>query len=210
MNVARMFAILFFASLFTLGLSAHADDTATPASTDAHATAQTEPPAPPTDGPVRFYRKRTYTQAARKPYDGYVGVEGGLAIASGTYLPLNSGVAYGIDVGIDTPVIGYGFMARHELLPIWNTQSKESITQMMLELNIFSYLLLNGGIQFGDIITSTNGDINNSLGLGVHVGFDMHVSKTVTVGLGAYWTYVTENSDKHSLFNIMIPVRYWF
>jgi hypothetical protein len=81
---------------------------------------------------------------------------------------------------------------------------------LMLELNIFSYLLLNGGIQFGDIITSTNGDINNSLGLGVHVGFDMHVSKTITAGLGAYWTYVTENSDKHSLFNIMIPLRYWF
>ena len=166
--------------------------------------------APLYQGPVRFYKRRYRPPAETKFYNGYLGIEGGLALASGTYLPLNSGLAYGINMGIDTPILGFGLIARHESLSVWNTNSKESITQMMLELNIFSYLLLNGGIQAGDIITNLDGGSTNSLGLGFHLGVDLHVTKELTAGLGAYWTYVTQNSDKHSLFNIMIPVRYWF
>ena len=186
--------------------SASADTTPSPAPTNEELTKDMSP-----EESVRYYRQRNKTSAdPSRIYNAYVGVETGLGITSGTYRPVNSGIAYGINAGIDTPLIGFGLAFRHEKLTIWNTNSQQNITQFLLELNIFSYLLLNGGFQIGDIVAKTNDETSHSFGLGVHVGFDLHFTKDLTAGLGTYWTYVQQNSDKHSLFNLMIPLKYWF
>jgi hypothetical protein len=87
------------------------------------AIAQNVSPSP--DESIRFYTRRNHPVIeTTKAYNGYFGIEGGFTEVSGNALPLNAGFAYGITLGLDTPVLGYGFSALHESLPVWNSSGK--------------------------------------------------------------------------------------
>jgi hypothetical protein len=142
---------------------------------------------------------------------GYFGIEGGVGEASGTAENLNSGWVFGATGGYElTPSFGLALTYQHENHSIAAQNTSVNSSQIMLEANGFSFLLLHGGLQVGDVFTTYNGYTSADLGFGAHAGFDVKLTARLTAGFSAYWTYVTETNDKHSLFNFVVPLKVWF
>ena len=143
--------------------------------------------------------------------NGFFGIEPGIGIGAGTAEPLDSGVVLGATAGYEfNPDFGFAVTYQHSKLGVTNTDNTENISQIFLEANAFSYLLLHGGIHLGDVITNVNGNSTGNLGVGLHVGFDLRVTERLTAGLAAYWTYVDQTADKHSLYSLVVPLKVWF
>jgi hypothetical protein len=143
--------------------------------------------------------------------NGFFGIEPGIGIGAGTSVPLNSGIVLGATAGFElNPDFGFAITYQHSNLGVTDTNNSESISQVFVEANAFSYLLLHGGVHLGDVITNAEGVASNDLGVGMHAGFDVHLNDRFTAGLAAYWTYVIETADRHSLYSLVIPLKVWF
>jgi hypothetical protein len=143
--------------------------------------------------------------------EAYFGIEGGVGSASGTFAEMNSGLVLGATAGYQLmPEFGVGLTYQHSALGISGLGTDVSVSQILAEANVFSLLLLHGGLHVGDVVTSIAGTSSSDLGLGVHLGFDIRVTEKLSAGFGAYWTYVTASNDKHSLFNFVVPLKIWF
>ena len=143
--------------------------------------------------------------------DSYIGAEIGTGAASGTAADLNSGLVLGGTLGYQLiPEFGVALTYQHSALSLASTGTSVSVSQILAEANIFSLLLLHGGLHVGDVTTSALGASSSDFGFGAHLGFDLRLTDRVSAGLGGYWTYVTESNDKHSLFNLVLPLKFWF
>jgi hypothetical protein len=143
--------------------------------------------------------------------NGFFGIEPGIGIGAGTSVPLDSGIVLGATGGFElNPDFGLAITYQHSNLGVTGTHNSESVSQLFLEANAFSYLLLHGGIHLGDVITNSEGIASNDLGVGMHAGFDVRLNDRFTVGLAAYWTYVIETEDRHSLYSLVVPLKVWF
>lgn len=143
--------------------------------------------------------------------ESYFGADIGLGSASGTAASEDSGLVLGATAGYQlTPEFGLGLTYQHSSLGLSGSNLGVGVTQYLVEANIFSLLLLHGGLHVGDVHTSISNSSSNDLGFGAHLGFDIRITDYFSAGLGLYWTYVTQANDKHSLFNIVIPLKVWF
>ena len=143
--------------------------------------------------------------------ESYLGADIGVGSASGTSASQDSGLVLGATAGYQiTPEFGVGATYLHSALGLSGTNIGVNVNQFLLEANVFSLLLLHGGLHIGDVHTSINGFSSDDMGFGAHIGFDLRLTDRLSAGFGAYWTYVTQNNDKHSLFNFIIPLKVWF
>ena len=151
-----------------------------------------------------FYGKGVWAES-------YLGADIGVGSASGTSASEDSGLVLGATAGYQiTPEFGVGATYLHSALGLSGTETGVSVSQFLLEANVFSLLLLQGGLHVGAVHSSISGFSTDDMGYGAHIGFDLRLTDRLSAGLGAYWTYVTQNNDKHSLFNFMIPLKVWF
>jgi hypothetical protein len=141
----------------------------------------------------------------------YFGLEAGYSQPSGTAFPLNSGFVYGATAGIEVlKTVGLGLTYQHSSLTYQDSGINTSVHQLLLEVNVFSLLILNGGFHIGDVIKFENGTRTADLGFGFHTGFDASLTEHLTVGIAGYVTFVLEKEDHHSLLNLMLPLKWWF
>jgi hypothetical protein len=141
----------------------------------------------------------------------YFGLETGVSQASGTAFPLNSGFVYGATAGVEVlRTVGVGLTYQHSSLTYQDSGINTSVHQLLLEINAFSLLILNGGFHVGDVIKFENGTRTADLGFGFHAGFDAGLTEHLTIGVAGYVTFVLEKEDHHSLLNLMVPLKWWF
>lgn len=100
------------------------------------------------------------------------------------------------------------------------TETKTTTMPIMLEGN-YHFADMKGlyaGIRAGLAMTSeksttgttVNNDVSNSdFALGAQVGWDHNLSDDFTVGLNVNWNYILA-TNASSLFNFVVPIKYWF
>jgi hypothetical protein len=141
----------------------------------------------------------------------YFGIAPGIGQASGTQYPQNSGFVYGATFGVEVQkAFGLALTYQRDSFSDTGTGLKSSVHQILLETNVFSLLVLNGGFQVGDIVKTEAGYKSADFGFGLHVGLDVSISAHVTAGITGYCTFVMEQDDHHTIINLMLPLKYWF
>jgi len=141
--------------------------------------------------------------------EGYLGGIVGTGSASGTAANLDSGLVLGATLGYRlVPDLGVAVTYQHSALKAGGIDV--GVSQIMAEGNFFTLLFLQGGLHAGSVTTKVGEASSTDFGVGAHLGIDVHVTDSWTVGGQVYYTYVTQENDKHSLFNFVIPVKYWF
>jgi hypothetical protein len=141
--------------------------------------------------------------------DSYAGPLFGYGVESGTAANIDGGFSLGATAGLAlTPELGVAVTYFHDFLKAGAFDV--GVNQYFAELNFFSILFFPSGIHLGDVSTSVNGVSSSDFGAGLHTGFDVHIMDNMTAGLAAYWTFVTADNDKHSIFNIIVPVKFHF
>ena len=139
--------------------------------------------------------------------DAYVGGLVGYGNASGSALSTTGGVALGATVGFQLiPNLGVAATFIHDSLKSGSVSV--GVNQYLLEGNFFSALFFPSGVHFGTVNTSLLGVSTSDMGFGLHTGLDIPLMPGITVGVAGYWTYVTTTNDKHSLLNILVPVKF--
>ena len=151
----------------------------------------------------------TLTPAAKA--ESYLGVELGLGVPTGTGMNQDSGIVLGATAGYRlTPDLGVALTFQHDGLKLTNGGQSISENQLLAEVNFFNLFFLASGLHLGTVYTSVAGVSSTDLGFGMHSALDIKVTNDISVGGAVYWTYVTSTNDKHSLFNFVVPVKYWF
>jgi hypothetical protein len=141
--------------------------------------------------------------------DAYLGVLGGYGVTSGDPAYSSGGLAYGATAGFQlVPNLGVAGTYIHNSLKAG--PATVGVSEALLEGNFFSLLFFPSGVHFGNINTSYNGASSSDFGFGAHTGFDLMIMSGISVGGSLYWTYVTETNNKHSLFNVLVPVKFHF
>jgi hypothetical protein len=149
----------------------------------------------------------TLVISAQANAGAYIGALGGYGVASGTPNFTGGGLALGATAGFQlVPNLGVAATYIHDALKSGSTDV--AVSQYLVEGNFFSVLFFPSGVHIGNISTSANGSSFSDFGFGAHTGFDLMLTGSISVGAAAYWTYVTTTNDKHSLFNVLIPVKF--
>jgi hypothetical protein len=142
---------------------------------------------------------------------GYIGGLIGMGSAPGSGVSLDSGLVYGGTLGYHLmPEMGVAFTFQHSALETSVGSIDVGVNQYMGELNFFSVVFLQGGIHAGAVNTSVAGASSTDFGFGGHLGFDINLAQQLSVGIEAYYTYVTAENDKHSLLNFIVPIKVAF
>ena len=143
--------------------------------------------------------------------EGYFGLELGLGVPAGTAFSQDSGFVYGGTAGYRlTPDLGLAITYQHDGLKFTNSGVSISENLLLAEANFFTLFFLASGVHLGSVTTNIAGISSTDLGVGVHTGLDIKVNNEISVGAALYWTYVPATNDNHSLFNFVVPVKYWF
>jgi hypothetical protein len=141
----------------------------------------------------------------------YIGIFPGIGQESGTQYPMNSGFAYGGTFGMEfKKSFGAALTYEHNSFSYSDTNVTSTVSQIMLEANIFSLLVLNGGFHLAEVIKVQPGFRTADLGFGLHIGLDVSLTSHISAGFVGYWTLVGENEDHHSILNLMLPLKFWF
>jgi hypothetical protein len=144
-------------------------------------------------------------------FHSYFGLGPGWGQESGTQYPMNSGFCFGATAGVEAyKAFGLALTYQHDAFAYSNSSVSSTIQQIMLELNAFSLLVLNGGLQVGDVIKFEPGTKEAALGMGAHLGLDISINSHLTAGVTGYLTFVMENNDHHSVINLIVPLKFWF
>ena len=143
--------------------------------------------------------------------EAYLGVLGGLSVPAGTAYHLDSGFVWGGTLGYRLlPELGVAVTYLHEHQNISPINVDYTAQQILAEANFFTVFFLQSGIHAGTVITKVGSASSTDFGAGAHTGLDSKLMDNLSVGAAAYWTWVTQSNDKHSLFNFMIPIKLWF
>jgi hypothetical protein len=143
--------------------------------------------------------------------DGYLGGLIGVGSSSGDAYNTNSGLALGATLGFHlVPGFGVAGTYLHTSLNGVNGAPNVGESQLLAEANIFTLFFLQGGVHLGEVTESVGSFSTTDMGFGAHLGIDIKIVENISVGAVGYWTYDTESNNKHSLFNLMVPLKYWF
>ena len=143
--------------------------------------------------------------------EGYIGGLIGMGSAPGTGVGVDAGLVYGGTIGYRlVPELGFAFNFQHSALETSTGSIDYKVNQYMGELNFFTVFFLQGGVHAGAVNTSVLGVSSTDFGGGAHLGIDVKLAEQVSVGVQAYYTYVTMENDKHSLLNFIVPIKVWF
>jgi len=141
--------------------------------------------------------------------DMYVGGLVGYGTVSGDVLSYTGGLAVGATAGIQlVPNLGVAATYLHNSLSVGSTDV--GVSELLAEANFFTIIFFPTGVHIGEVTTSVGGSSTTDFGFGLHTGFDINLVANVTVGAAAYWTYVTTSNDKHSLFDLVVPIKFHF
>ena len=127
---------------------------------------------------------------------------------SGSPTTDKGGLAIGATAGIQLiPTLGVGFTYLHNSLS--SGGASVTVGEYLAELNFFSILFFPSGAHVGNINTKNAAGVSYSdLGAGLHTGLEFNLTTDISVGIAAYWTYVTTTNDKHSLYNVLVPIKF--
>ncbi len=143
--------------------------------------------------------------------ESYFGLQLGLGVPAGTGASQDSGFVVGATGGYRlSPELGVALTYQRAGLKITNGGQSLTESLFLAEANFFTLFFLASGVHAGLANRSIGGASSNDFGIGVHTGLDIKVTNEISVGGALYWTYVTSTNDKHSLFNFVVPVKYWF
>jgi hypothetical protein len=141
----------------------------------------------------------------------YIEAAPGIGQNSGTLYPMNSGFAYQFTAGFEfKKALGFALTYQHNSFTYSGSTVTSTIHQLMLEANVFSLLVLNGGFQLADVLKLETGYRSADFGFGIHIGLDVNLNPHLTAGIVGYATQVLENEDHHTILNLMVPLKYWF
>ena len=141
--------------------------------------------------------------------DAYLGVLGGYGLSSGDPAVTSGGVALGATAGFQlVPNLGVAGTYIHNAMK--GSGGDVTVSEYLVEGNFFSLLFFPSGVHLGTVNTDYNGVSSSDLGFGAHTGFDLMIMSGISVGASVYWTYVTRTDDKHSLINLLVPVKIHF
>ena len=153
----------------------------------------------------------TLITAQQAKADTYVGGLIGYGFDAGNVANVTGGLAVGATAGLQlVPNLGVAVTYLRNFEKFTNTTLDYGVSQYLVEFNFFSVLFFPSGVHIGQIHSDYNGATSNDLGFGLHTGFDVHIMGNMTIGGAAYWTYVTEQNNKHSVFDIVVPVKFHF
>ena len=140
--------------------------------------------------------------------DTYIGALGGYGANSGSPAYSSGGLAYGATAGFQlVPNLGVAATYIHDSMKAGT--STVGNHEFLLEGNFFSILFFPSGVHFGNVKTTfADGSSYSDFGFGAHTGFDLMLVHGISIGVSAYWTYVTHTDDKHSLVNVLVPVKF--
>ena len=141
--------------------------------------------------------------------DTYLGGLVGYGITSGSAASLDGGLALGATAGFQlVPTLGLGVTYIHDAFKSGSIDV--GVNQFLAEANFFSLLFFPSGVHIGSVSTSVGGSSSSDLGFGAHTGFDLMIIRNMSIGASVYWTYVLTTNDKHSLFNLLVPIKFHF
>ncbi|MBC7384540.1 MAG: hypothetical protein H7301_00070 [Cryobacterium sp.] len=142
--------------------------------------------------------------------EGYIGGLVGFGIPFGTSINYDNGSVFGGTIGYHlVPGLGIAATYQHTNLGVPLTDSNIGVDQYLGELNFFSLFGLNGGVHAGSVKEGNSLVSTTNLGFGPHLSMDFKLTNEISIGAAAYWTYVTAN-DKHSILDIVVPIKLWF
>lgn len=143
--------------------------------------------------------------------EGYLGGLVGYGSGLGTGPNLDGGLVLGGTLGYRLmPELGVAFTYQHAALETKVGGIDAAASQYMAEANFFTVFFLSGGLHAGVVNTKLGPVSSDDFGAGAHLGIDVKLAENVSVGVQAYYTYVTQENDKHSLLNFTVPVKVWF
>lgn len=143
--------------------------------------------------------------------EGFFGLELGLGVPTGTGMNQDSGLVLGATAGYRLSTdFGLALTYQHDRLRLTNGGTGISENQLLAEVNFFTLFFLASGVHFGTVTTNIGNISNTDIGFGIHSALDIKLTNEISVGGAVYWTYVTATNDKHSLFNFLVPVKFWF
>jgi hypothetical protein len=139
--------------------------------------------------------------------DMYIGGLVGYGTNAGAGYSSDGGLALGATAGFQlVPNLGLGATYLHDALKSGSIDI--GVSQYLVEANFFSLLFFPSGVHIGSVHTSIGNASASDMGFGLHTGFDMNIAAGISVGVAAYWTYVTAENDKHSLLNVVVPIKF--